>query len=95
MLGNLCQMLYLINEGFFQMLMSVLQENTVAVLMLIVTIPMDRTAVHVNLDTTEMEKSAARVMFFRSNFMIACSTTTTTKKKACTICLFTMCYQRH
>ena len=39
----------------FQMMTSVLRENTTAVLMLCVTIPRDRTTVHVNLDIREMD----------------------------------------
>ena len=37
------------------MLTSVLRESTTAVLMLCVTIPKDRTTVHVNLDILEMD----------------------------------------
>ena len=37
------------------MLMNVPKDNTTAVLMLCATIPKDRTTVHVNLDTLEMD----------------------------------------
>ena len=42
----------------FQTLMSVLRNHTTAVLMLCVTIPKDRTTVHVNLDILEMNRLA-------------------------------------
>ena len=40
------------------MMMSVLKESITAVLMLCVTIPRDRTTVHVNLDILEMDGHA-------------------------------------
>ena len=39
----------------FQMLKNVPKDNTTAAMMLCVTIPKDRTTVHVNLDILEMD----------------------------------------
>ena len=44
-----------IHKVTFQILMSVLQKHTTAVLMLCATIPRDRTTVHANLDILEMD----------------------------------------
>ena len=51
------------------MLTSVLQEKPTAVLMLCATILRDRTTVHANKDTMEMEISAVRVTFLLLYFL--------------------------
>ena len=48
---------------------NVLQEDRTAVLMLCVTILRDRTTVHANKDTMEMEISAVRVTFYLLYFL--------------------------
>ena len=64
----------LIKGDSFQMLTSVLQEKPTAVLMLCATILRDRTAVHANTDTMEMEISAVWVtivlLYFLSRFCL-------------------------
>ena len=59
----------LIKGESFQMLTSVLQEKPTAVLMLCATILRDRTTVHANKDTMEMEISAVRVTFLLLYFL--------------------------
>ena len=46
------------NYMHIQILTSVLQKHTTAVLTLFATIPRDRTTVHVNLDILEMDELA-------------------------------------
>ena len=46
---------YLMCEVYFQILTSVLKENTIAVMMVFVIIPGDRTTVNVNRDILETE----------------------------------------
>ena len=64
----------LIKGDSFQMLTSVLQEKPTAVLMLCATILKDRTTVHANTDTMEMEISAVWVtivlLYFLSRFCL-------------------------
>ena len=64
----------LIKGESFQMLTSVLQEKPTAVLMLCATILRDRTTVHANTDTMEMEISAVWVtivlLYFLSRFCL-------------------------